>query len=208
MPDQTPAIRILGFRTTYVKKAGMAERVARDWVKYCSAHDPKVVTEEIVSTLKPPERGEEEDSEIIDMELKIGRMTALWRIIEPAYEAWKKGTEVPLDGTPLAAWAGVTPEQIDVLRVNSIRTVQEVASMTDSQMGKIALPGMRALKQTAIEWLESRASTAQAEEIATLKEQLAMLSSMVAEQQDAAAVAEPKKRGPGRPPKITIEDAA
>lgn len=33
--------------------------------------------------------------------------SAKWRAIEPFYDAWKKGNELPEHGTPLAAWNGV-----------------------------------------------------------------------------------------------------
>src|SRR3954471_14959160 len=36
--------------------------------------------------------------------------------LRPRYEAWKKGQEVPLDGTALAAWSGVSVEEATVLR--------------------------------------------------------------------------------------------
>ena len=39
-----------------------------------------------------------------------------WEVVGPAYEAWKKGQEVPEDGTPLAAWPGVSPEIAQRLR--------------------------------------------------------------------------------------------
>ena len=32
-------------------------------------------------------------------------MAAKWATIGPAYEAWKRGSEIPQDGTPLAAWS-------------------------------------------------------------------------------------------------------
>jgi hypothetical protein len=170
-------------------------------------HDPKSVNCEMVKALIPPESTTETEANY-DKSLKQGYMQGLWTQIEPAYKAWKAGMEIPLDGTPLAAWAGVTPEQIEVLRGVGVKTIQNVANMTESQMMKIMLPGLRNLKQTAIEYLESRAATAQAEEVADLKAKLEALTDMIAEQQDEEESDVPKKRGRGRPPKVQQEEAA
>lgn len=198
-----PTVNILGFRTTYHKVPGKTELVARDWVRYSPTHDPRAVTEEMVKVLRPPENPEEDTSP--NAALKVGYMQALWNQVEPAYKAWQQGNEIPIDGTPLAAWAGVTPEQIKVLNQSSIKTVQAVANMTESQMNKVMLPNIRNLKQTAIEYLESREKVAQAEEVADLKAKLEALTEMMAERQDEEVVA---KRGPGRPPKVKPEQEA
>lgn len=199
---QLPSIRVIKFRTTYHKVAGQEELVARDWVTYSPMHDPKSTTEEMIKVLMPPEELTEEEANKAE---KYFLMRELWKQIEPAYKAWKSGNEIPLDGTPLSAWAGVTPEQIDVLRQGGVKTVQNLANMTEAQMGKIMLPGLRNLKSTAIEYLASREKTAQAEEVADLKAKLEALTQMMAEKQDEEVAV---KRGPGRPPKAKIEEAA
>ena len=94
----TPSIRVMGFRTTYTKKEGMSELVARDLVKYAPVHAINTVTEEFISHLRPPENDLDRD----DTGLKAGHMQALWGQIEPYYNAWKKGTEVPETGVPLS----------------------------------------------------------------------------------------------------------
>jgi hypothetical protein len=198
-----PTVNILGFKTTYHRKPGITELEERDWVEYSPVHDPKAVNVEMVKFLKPPENPEEDTSP--NAALKVGYMAALWRQIEPAYKAWKEGKEIPIDGTPLAAWAGVTPEQIKILHQNGLKTVQAVSTMTESQMNKVMLPNIRNLKQTALEYLGSREKVAQAEEVADLKAKLEALTEMMAERQDAEAVA---KRGPGRPPKVKPEQEA
>ena len=199
---QLPSIRVLGFKTTYHRKAGREELEARDWVEWSPMHDPKATTREMIKFLRPPEEITEEEQNKAE---KYMYMREIWRQVEPAYNAWKAGNEIPLDGTPLSAWAGVTPEQIEVLRPAGVKTVQNLANMTESQMNKIMLPGLRNLKSTAIEYLASREKTAQAEEVADLKAKLEALSQMMAEKQDAEVAA---KRGPGRPPKAKVEEAA
>jgi hypothetical protein len=199
---QLPSIRVIKFRTTYHKVPGQTELVERDWVTYSPMHDPKSTTEEMVKVLMPPAEITEEEANKAE---KYFLMRELWKQIEPAYNAYKNGKEIPLDGTPLSAWAGVTAEQIDVLKFAGVKTIQNLANMTEAQMNKIMLPGLRNLKSTAIEYLASREKTAQAEEVADLKAKLEALTQMMADKQDEEVVV---KRGPGRPPKPKIEEAA
>lgn len=73
--------------------------------------------------------------------------------VRPRYEAWKKGQEMPVTGTPLAAWNGVTPEQAAVLKAAGIRTVEEVAAINDSVRAGIKLPNLMALVDAARRWV-------------------------------------------------------
>jgi len=205
-----PTIRIFGFRTTYHKKPGSAELVARDWVRYAPIHDINTVTEEIVAQLKPRDDWEEDP----DKGLKAGYMGSLWSQIEAHYKAWKEGSEVPQSGIPLSAWAGVTAEQADVFRRSGIRTVEEVSTMTETQLGKVMLPGVRSIKSQAIEFLASRGNadtaakvTALEEQNNALKAQLDEMASMIANMQKVDEDA-PARRGPGRPRKPEMSEEA
>lgn len=206
-----PTIRILGFRTTYLKRPGSSEPVARDWVKYAPLHDINTVTEEMVHIMKPKEEWADDE----DKGLKAGHMATLWAQIEPHYKAYKEGTEVPTHGIPLSAWAGVTTEQADVLRKIGVRTVEEVASMTETQLGKVMLPNARSLKTTAAEYLESRKDTETASKVAALEErnealtaQLEEMASMIADLRNKGDEEAPQKRGPGRPRKAEVTEEA
>mgnify|MGYP001810884468 CR=1 FL=1 len=112
-------IRILKFRTEY--RAGKAPR---DWVEYTAQDgitgDGHLThsTSEIVAKMIPPEDGDG---------LKVAAMRAIWEQVSPAYEAWKKGLEVPEHGTPLGVWPGVSSEQAEALRSVGIKTVEDVA---------------------------------------------------------------------------------
>jgi hypothetical protein len=66
-----------------------------------------------------------------------------WSIIEKHDRAWLAGQEPPVEGTPLAAWNALNPEQADVLRANSIKTVEEVAALTDAHIARLPLPNLR-----------------------------------------------------------------
>lgn len=200
-----PVIRVIGFREEYIKTPGTEGVKTREWVSYAPVHNINATTSELVHTLIPPEHLKNDDEGT-----KMGYMQAVWRQIEPAYKAWKSNTEIPVDGTPLGAWSGVNAAQADVLRQNGIRTVEEVAAMTESQINKIMLPQPRMMKLQAVEYLESRKGDAVASRIAAAEEKSAALEALVAELMEARKVepvAEEKPRR-GRPPKHEVEEAA
>jgi hypothetical protein len=100
-------------------------------------------------------------------------MRHMWATIEPAYLAWKEGREVPLNGTPLAAWPGVTPEQAEVFRLAGIRSVEQVRDLTDSLRAKVRLPNTRELQDLAKLYLENTGVAAAAEREAAKDRQIA-----------------------------------
>jgi hypothetical protein len=83
-----------------------------------------------------------------------------WSIIGPAYLAWKSGQEIPLNGTPLAAWGGIVPGQIEVLKRAGIKTVEDLAGLNDNETVRIHLPNARDIRDLAKAYLESRDATA------------------------------------------------
>lgn len=178
---QLPQIRILGFKTTFemlpIKGDPLNDNIDRHgyklddkgnriktlqeehWVSYSPAHSPlNTVNTERVRVMYPdPTRmGEDQDGE------KLRFMSHRWAQIEPAFNAFKEGREIPLNGTPLAAWAGITQEQAEVLRQHSLRTVEEVRDLTESQLERVRLPGMRELRNQAKLFLENTTASANA----------------------------------------------
>lgn len=75
--------------------------------------------------------------------------------IKPRYDAWKIGNELPIQGTPLAAWNGVTPEQAEILKASNIRTVEEIAELNDATRARIPLPGLQDLIGSAKRYVAS-----------------------------------------------------
>lgn len=124
-------------------------------------------------------------------------MKARWSVIEPAYEAWRKGEEVPEDGTPLAAWSGASAEQAAFMRGMGIRTVEDVANMTDGTISKLPFPNKREFPRMAQAYLESRKDADLASKLADAEARMAAMEEMLLERQSE----EPQKRGPGRPRK-------
>lgn len=131
----------------------------------------------------------------------------IWATLEPYYEAWKKGQEVPTDGTPLGAWPGVTPEQVERLRQLQVRSVEDVANMTDADMDRYGMGGI-AMRQQARAFVEAKKGTSviQAELVSrdrTIAEQGRALGEMREQMAAMAARLENGEQAPrrGRPPK-------
>jgi hypothetical protein len=195
--------------------ADAAKTVSDDWVELCpvGSADRSVVTYSIRSLqrLQPATNRENPAVEMAHRK---------WDLIRPAYEAWKAGNEMPETGTPLAAWNAVRAEQADILRVHGIKTVEEIAALTDAHM-RIPVPNLRDLKRQAQMFLDSAdqvrfaarltekdqelarvqdAAASQQEEIdeqrkqiAALMAQVNTLAGMVAEQKDEATETKPGK---------------
>lgn len=206
MSDNKPMIIVQGFSVTYrLGKDGRQEPV--EWVQYAPAHDPTGTSTKVrVKELIPPGELPRDDGGT-----KLDFMHLKWKQIKPAYDAWKKGIEIPLDGTPLAAWAGVTPEQADVLRSRGIKTVEAVRDMSESMFGKIPLPNVRALRDMAGKYLEGQTAAAAAAQLQQRDEKIGIMETMIEEMAARLSVLDnkdaPAKRGPGRPRKEVSGEA-
>lgn len=225
--NNTPAanFRILRFFTKYdpistfdeklnrfvpvLEDDGTPKRKAVDMVEYApiGRSIAQAVTESVsrLSRLQPREAG--------DTNPAVRMAWDRWERIKPAYDAWKKGQEMPQTGTPLGVWHGLTVEQADVLRAMGIRSVEEFADLSDGIIGRISFPGARELQVSAKAFLASadrNKVTQQIEHVEAenkdLKIQLEDMKKIVLEMQAQMQVSdEPKRRG--RPPK-TEESAA
>lgn len=174
------------------------------WVAYAPIGSiQKTLVTEAVSRLKPlPMEGRAAQNPAVQM------AHARWNAIRPYYEAWLQGKEAPLDGTPLAAWPGISPEQAELFRMKGVRTVENVAALTDTHKQTMGMPGLHDIIENAKRFLQAQdksvvtnALAQKDQEIADLKAQMAELIEMVKE---AKSDDEPKRRG--RPPKVR-EDA-
>lgn len=200
-----PMILIQGFSTTFRTGAdGKPEAV--EWVTYAPAHDPVGTSTKVrVKELIPPEsiRNDNDGTKLNMMHLK-------WNMIRPAYEAWKKGVEIPTDGTPLAVWAGITADQAEVLRARSLKTVEAVRDATDSMIAKVPLPNMRQLREMAGKFLEGQSAAAAAAQVSERDEKIRNMQAMMEEMAARLAAVDgqesPVKRGPGRPRRAETTD--
>lgn len=189
-PDFSPSagavsVRAVKFWTKYVPQPdGTTKGV--DWVEYAPRGKAKYSTiPEAIPRLQKDRSG-------------------LWEALQPAYDAWKRGQEIPTNGTPLAAWPGVSVEQAEMLRTADCRTVEEVAELTDAIMQRIGLPGLRDIRTNAQAFLTSKDGSKVASALAQKDEQIAALQAQMQDLMDLITKpgeADEPKRGRGRPPK-------
>lgn len=126
----------------------------------------------------------------------------IWQALRPYYDHWKQGKEAPVDGVPLAAWPGATPQLVKALEPFHIRSVEDLAELEDGALSKVPVPGIRSLRDKAKAYVAASSTTAPvARELETLrgendtlKRELDELKALV------ASIAEDKPRR-GRPPK-------
>ncbi len=177
---------VCGFKAEY-----NAEKVT-EWVELAPSGEAfdKTRTWHRIKDLRPPERVD--DSRAEGMSYKV--MRARWDIIEPKYNAWKRNEDIPEDGTPLAAWSGVSSEQAGYLRAMGIRTVEGVRDMGEGAFSRLPFPNARQLPKLAAAFLTSVGEAEKDRELAEMRERMAVMEEMLAETGAA-------KRGPGRPRK-------
>lgn len=184
-------IRVTDFKTEY--RTG---KPPVDWVEIAPSGPgfERTRTWHRVEKLRPPEEWGESEKQSLTYRVMVER----WGIIGPAYDAWKQGTEIPENGTPLEAWSGVTSDQAKFLKAMGIRTVEDVRDINDAALGQLRFPNARKLPGLARDYLEGADSAAKDATIAEMRERMAAMESMLEEQ------AKPRR---GRPPKDKSEAA-
>jgi hypothetical protein len=135
----------------------------------------------------------------------------IWQALEPAYDAWKKGKTAPIDGTPLAAWPGATPQLVKALEPYHIRSVEDLAAIEDSVMNRTGVPGIRGFKNNAAAYIDAQKTTSVvAGEISVLRNEKEAMQSEINELKELvkSLAAEQgvkvtdEKRPVGRPRKV------
>jgi hypothetical protein len=100
------------------------------------------------------ERVASEWFEQLDRDAREGRVPRTWVAeYKAAYDAWKTGQEMPLNGTPILNWPPCSPAVRSALININIRTVEDLAAANDETVTRIGM-GARALKQKAIDWMK------------------------------------------------------
>lgn len=124
-----------------------------------------------------------------DEDERNGRIPASWRDKwKAAYDAWKNGQELPIDGHPIKGWGVISPAQQANLLAAGFRSVQDLAKANDEGLRRIGM-GAVDLKNRAMAWLKAESGPGKAaQEIAALKadnerqqEQIKQLASTVDE---------------------------
>lgn len=185
---------IINFKTDYSKGKQV------DWVLVAPRDSSldKVQTWHRVKDLKPKEVVDQDMADSEHYRALLDR----WELISPAYEAWKAGEAMPETGMPLAAWAGVTAEQAELLKKMHILTVEHVAEMSRDDTAKLPWPNSSKLPKLAADFLASKEKSETTAEIDAMREKMAAMEEMLAEYMAKEDI---PKRGPGRPKKV--EDA-
>lgn len=75
------------------------------------------------------------------------------KFFELSYEEWKKGNELPREGTPVKTWALATRDVVNRLMELRITTVEDLAAIPDNTLGTIGLDG-RFWRDQAKAWLD------------------------------------------------------
>lgn len=111
----------------------------------------------------------------MDTDVRNGRLPDAWRDqYVAAYEKWKKGEEIPLNGTPIKGWGVISPAQQEMLIRINILTVEDLAGVNDEGCRRIGM-GSLDLKNKAAAWL------AQLQDKGPLTIKVAALEAAVAE---------------------------
>jgi hypothetical protein len=165
---------------------------ATEWVELAPSGEAfeRTRTWHRIKDLRPKDDMDEQRAD--SMSYKV--MKARWDIIAPKYEAWKRNEDLPEDGTPLAAWSGVSVEQAAHLRAMGIKTVEAVRDMGEGAFTRLPFPNARQLPKLAAAFLASIGDAEKDRELTEMRERMAAMEEMLAE---AGAT----KRGPGRPKK-------
>ena len=116
------------------------------------------------------------------------------------YKAWVETRENRVPGMPLEELPGLTASQIKSLQHQSILTVEQLASLPDTDMAVIGI-GAHGLRQRARAFFErSKEAEPERRMIAELDKLRAEMQ-VLKERNQALEQTAPQKRGPGRPRK-------
>jgi hypothetical protein len=97
------------------------------------------------------------------------------------YDAWKRGVELPQEGTPLRSWPLISPSELKRCLQADVLTVEQLAHLTEEGLDNVGM-GARALKQKAETWIaEKTGPGALIEQNAALKAQVDDLGNKLAE---------------------------
>ena len=77
--------------------------------------------------------------------------------IRQSYEAWKKGKELPVEGTAIRNWPVASPAEVKRLTQAGIRTVEDLVNANQQTMDAIGM-GSVSLKTRAEEWVRGQSS--------------------------------------------------
>lgn len=93
----------------------------------------------------------------LDEQVRQGRVNPQWAAgWKHWYKQWQAGEEMPLTGTPIRTWTGVTPAQAKLLISLHLLTIEDLANVNDEGLGRIGM-GANELKKRAMDFLKEAA---------------------------------------------------
>lgn len=108
--------------------------------------------------------------EQLEQQCQQNRFKREWLVAyKGAYDAWKSGREIPLNGTAILTWPVLSPSQAKQAIEHGVRTVEDLAAANEETIMRLGMGG-RALKEKAVSWLSAAGSTGKVtEEINALR---------------------------------------
>lgn len=101
------------------------------------------------------EKPAEEWLATVDQQVREDRMPEDWaEKFHRAYDHYKRGEEIPVDGFALAVWPSITPAELQACKNVGILSVEDLAIANDEAIRRLGLGGL-ALKQRAGKFLEA-----------------------------------------------------
>lgn len=118
--------------------------------------------------------------EQLELDAQKGRVPREWvERVKQSYEFFKRGQEMPLDGSPIRGWGVISPAQQETLIRLNIMTVEALAAANEEGLRRIGMGAME-LKHKASAWLKQLKKAGPAtQEIAALKTENSQLKNSV-----------------------------
>ena len=129
-----------------------------------------------ISELEPSDKHSPENN------VSEGAKAAKWKLVGPAYEAWKRGEAIPESGHPLGTWPAIDRRTADTLKSMGYRTLEEVAVMDMETARKLLVNNGHELPRLARETLAMIEHGAKDEAINGMMKKIADLEGQVADQ--------------------------
>lgn len=94
----------------------------------------------------------------LDTQVQEGRIPDVFvDSYKRAYDKYKKGEELPVNGTPIKTWPPLSPAQITNLIALNIHTVEDLAALNEEGKARFGM-GIVELQRKAKNWLEESQS--------------------------------------------------
>lgn len=95
--------------------------------------------------------------ESVDQQVREDRMPGDWaEKFHQAFAHWKRGEEIPVEGTPLSNWGSISPAELATCKGIHILTLEDLSTANDEAVRRMGMGGL-ALKQRAKKFMEAAA---------------------------------------------------